>query len=665
MANRNIISFLFFFWSIAINSLMAVPVITSISDHSGPAEGGTPVTITGSGFTGVFEVYFDSELTFGYTIVSDNVITATSPPHAPQTVFIRLRNDDGFSEEVPAAYFVYQGNAQININLRDSGVGGQVAFIDTLSDSVLGTSSTVNMPSTIINMPDWTYTMPVSQQDDYIAFIRQTNFSTYTQSAVGSSPIAAAVSPDGLKIYVVNQDSNDVTPIDATNQFTNDPISVGENPVAVAFTPDSSKAFVANQGALLAGSVSVINALTDSVITTIDMPGNPVAIALTPDGSKAYVVNNAVGAGSVSIIDVATNSMIGSINIQNAPAGISVANNGRAYVNNVGSNSVSVIDTINDVLIAHLAMNEAPISLAVTPNGSKIYVGTLSPGAIHFIDAFTLIHNTIFNEPSQGYLAAAVTPDGQKVYFSDYSGKRAVVIDTSSNAVTTIDLGNQPLSIAIPPDPAPLARFNATLANAGQPSQFDASASSAPIGGIANYFWDFGDGTTQSTAQPVITHTYAQPGNYHVSLAVTSAGGTSTASILRYTSNLMTGFNATNTSSLLNFGKPSAFTSQGVSIGSGTDAVPLNLVGRRMKNKFATQTDYIHALTWDPPIGFTPAVYLIYRNDLTQQPIGNVFPNEKLEYKDHNRRKRETDTYYVVAVSLAGQRSLPAEVTIR
>ncbi len=656
----------FFLWIFAVNGLFAEPVITSISPYAGPATGGTTVTIKGSGFSSIYEAYFGSELSNDFTIISDNLMTVNSPTHYPQTVFVTLRDGSGFSQETPASYFVYQGDPQANINLRNSGSGGQVAFINILQDSLLGTSNNVNLPSAITNVPEGTYTLPVSQQDEYLAFIRQTNFSTSTSTVVGINPIATAISPDGVKAYVANLDSNDVTPIDVTNQWTNFPISVGDRPIAVAFTPDNSMAYVVNQGiAPAAGSVSVISKATDNVIATIPMPANPLAIAFTPDGSKAYVANSSTGAGIVSVIDVAANSVIGSISVQSDPAGIAVASNGRAYINNLGSNNISVIDTVKDVLIDNVAVGQMPISLVVTPDGTKIYVGTLSPGAIHVIDAATLIQTTIFDDSSQGYVAAAVTPDGQKVYFSDYSGNRVVVIATSTNESTTIALGNQPLSIAMMPDPAPLARFNVTLAPAGQPSQFDGTPSLAPVGGIANYFWDFGDGTTQNTSQPVTTHTYAQPGNYNASLMVTSVGGTSTTSIFRYTSNFMMGFGATNAASLLNFGKPSASTSQAVAIEGGIDTVPLNLTGWKAKNKFATQTDYIHVLTWDPPIGFAPAVYLIYRNDLTLPPVGNVFPNEKLEYHDHNRRKRETATYYVVAVSLAGQRSFPAEFTIR
>ena len=57
------------------------PIITSFTPTSGPADGGTTVTIYGSGFTGAFEVDFGEEPfpTF-FTVVSDTEITVVTPP---------------------------------------------------------------------------------------------------------------------------------------------------------------------------------------------------------------------------------------------------------------------------------------------------------------------------------------------------------------------------------------------------------------------------------------------------------------------------------------------------------------------------------------------------------------------------------------------------------
>jgi type II secretory pathway pseudopilin PulG len=53
--------------------------VTSISPNHGPAGGGTSVTISGSGFTGVKSVTFGSVAASSYTVVNGTTITAVSP----------------------------------------------------------------------------------------------------------------------------------------------------------------------------------------------------------------------------------------------------------------------------------------------------------------------------------------------------------------------------------------------------------------------------------------------------------------------------------------------------------------------------------------------------------------------------------------------------------
>jgi hypothetical protein len=49
---------------------------------------------------------------------------------------------------------------------------------------------------------------------------------------------------------------------------------------------------------------------------------------------------------------------------------------------------------------------------------------------------------------------------------------------------------------------------------------FNASSSSPNIGTIVSYTWNFGDGNITSTTNPTITHRYASPKHYDVTLTV-------------------------------------------------------------------------------------------------------------------------------------------------
>ncbi len=64
----------------ATYQILQAPTITDVSPDTGPADGGTTVTIIGSGFTSAGSVIFGSVAATGFTINSDTEITAVSPP---------------------------------------------------------------------------------------------------------------------------------------------------------------------------------------------------------------------------------------------------------------------------------------------------------------------------------------------------------------------------------------------------------------------------------------------------------------------------------------------------------------------------------------------------------------------------------------------------------
>ncbi len=76
----------------------------------------------------------------------------------------------------------------------------------------------------------------------------------------------------------------------------------------------------------------------------------------------------------------------------------------------------------------------------------------------------------------------------------------------------------------------PVAAFAPSPGTAGRTIQFDGLSSYDPDGVVTGYHWDFGDGT--SGAGATLTHRYASPGDYSVTLTVTDDAG-ATASVTR------------------------------------------------------------------------------------------------------------------------------------
>jgi hypothetical protein len=88
------------------------PSITSVSPNSGTTNGGTSVTIAGSGFTSASGVFFGGTAATSFSVTSDTQITATSPAHAAGTVDIVVVTPlGGTSATSSSDQFTYNASA--------------------------------------------------------------------------------------------------------------------------------------------------------------------------------------------------------------------------------------------------------------------------------------------------------------------------------------------------------------------------------------------------------------------------------------------------------------------------------------------------------------------------------------------------------------------------
>jgi large repetitive protein len=113
--------------------------VTSVAPTSGPATGGTTVTINGSGFTGVTGVTFEGVAATSVQFVSDGQITAVSPPGSG-TVDIQVTTPAGQSPTGGGDKYVYTGGATTPVGLGIY-LGGASNPTPTLSCSWSGTGA--------------------------------------------------------------------------------------------------------------------------------------------------------------------------------------------------------------------------------------------------------------------------------------------------------------------------------------------------------------------------------------------------------------------------------------------------------------------------------------------------------------------------------------------
>jgi len=118
----------------------APPVISTVSPSSGPAVGGTAITITGSGFQGGATVSIGGTAATGVTVVNATQITATTPAHVAGTVNVAVTNPDILTGTLSNGY-TYVAAPAVSLSATTITFGAQRMNTSTAASSVTLTNS--------------------------------------------------------------------------------------------------------------------------------------------------------------------------------------------------------------------------------------------------------------------------------------------------------------------------------------------------------------------------------------------------------------------------------------------------------------------------------------------------------------------------------------------
>ena len=239
------------------------PIVGEVIPAAGPTVGGTAVTITGSGFTGVTEVDFGGVAAQPPVFVSDSEITAVAPPGSTGTVDVTVTTPGGTSNTSVADQFTYDPAPTVTaispaVGPQTGGTPVTITGTGFTSDSAVdfgataGTKVTVNSANSITaDAPAGTGTVNVTVTTPG----GTSNTSVADQFTYDPAPTVTAISPA-------------VGP-----QTGGTPVTI----TGTGFTSDSTVDFGTNAAAILSTSTTSITADaptgTGTVDVTVTTPG--------------------------------------------------------------------------------------------------------------------------------------------------------------------------------------------------------------------------------------------------------------------------------------------------------------------------------------------------------------------------------------------------------
>ena len=207
------------------------PTVTSVSPSSGPAAGGTSVTITGTDFVDGATVTFDVTAATGVTWVNSTTITATTPVHVAGYVDVVVTNPDAQSGTLVGGYAYgtlptvtsvspangpEAGGTSVTITGTGFVDGATVTFDAANATGVTfnsSTSLTVNTPAHAVGPVDVTVTNPDTLKGVLTGGFTYDPLSTLTGYSMG-------VNADGT-LYFETQEGGALNKLDGTVTVNN------------------------------------------------------------------------------------------------------------------------------------------------------------------------------------------------------------------------------------------------------------------------------------------------------------------------------------------------------------------------------------------------------------------------------------------------------------
>lgn len=274
-------------------------------------------------------------------------------------------------------------------------------------------------------------------------------------------------------------------PIDPTPIHLLDPVPTGTHPGAVAVT--NGRAYLVNS---TTGTLTVINTLDGTVVSTIAVGAGPVAVAVKADGKAAYVADAA--GRSIKVIDTATNTVKRNIALSFTPTALAISPGGGAlYIGNA-TGRMAKLSTSTNRIVAWISGTTGATALVVSPNGKRVYASTPAGIAVYStsswwstsakllggttgstvlavgrdsasvytvtggsqIKVLSATNFTVLNEftAAEHTTNAAVNKDGSLLFLADADGDLAVYDTKTRTLQTTLDTGSGVGGLAASPD---------------------------------------------------------------------------------------------------------------------------------------------------------------------------------------------------------------------
>jgi len=256
------------------------------------------------------------------------------------------------------------------------------------------------------------------------------------------------VTPDGRKVYVSSDGASTVSVIDAVADRVVTSIDVGSNLHGLAVSGDGRRVLVSGWGS---NRALVIDSVTDRVIGEVPV-AQPHNGTLSRDGRTGWVASQQQGATALVRLDLTTWKEVARVPLDKTPRGLELSPDGRRVLFTLaGVNAIQVLDTATNRIATQIPVGASPHYAPFTPDGRWALAVVQGPGELAILDT---ANNTLAGTVAVGNAPhwSMSSSDGRRAYVTNEGSNDVSVVDVASRTVmATIAVGNAPRKIAVQP----------------------------------------------------------------------------------------------------------------------------------------------------------------------------------------------------------------------
>ncbi len=266
----------------------------------------------------------------------------------------------------------------------------------------------------------------------------------------GNVPSTNEYSPQGGVNDTINGDvyfpgSNGIAVFDPRTDSVVTTISVPGYVEALTFDPANGALYGANVDT---DQLVVVNGTTNTVTANVAVGSLPQEIAIDPLNAAVYVT--CAWSASVSVISTVNNTLVANLSVGSYPGSLAVdSSSGQVFVGNTGSDNISVISATNESVVASVALGAGPGGETFDPANGLLYVALGSK-----VDIVNTTSDTVASAfgTGSGPKAPFIDPANGELYIPCYSSSNITVYSpTTGKVVASITLFTRPIAWAYDP----------------------------------------------------------------------------------------------------------------------------------------------------------------------------------------------------------------------